>query len=73
MTQRDFARLLGKSTSYVYKVRHGLRPPPAADVDGWADHLRLGSNEREAFLAAAGLAHVPHVLRERLSKYLPKG
>ena len=69
LSQKDFARHVGRSYSFVNKVACGHRAP-SDDYERWADALDLHGTEREAFLDAAALATCPPRIQDLVRRLL---
>lgn len=52
--QRELSRLLGKSSTYVYKVESGVRRIDLIELIAWLKHLEVPVGEFiESFVAAS--------------------
>jgi transcriptional regulator with XRE-family HTH domain len=60
------AKQLGLSPSTLSRLRNGLRPPAADEIDGWARRLGLAGDERSAFIDAGLIDAAPAAVRDRL-------
>lgn len=68
---RAWARSVGISSSFAYKLRSGLRVPPAGKIEKMATALDLTGADRTAFIDAAIWASVPdHARTWLLAKVL---
>lgn len=60
---RSWARTVGISSSFAYKLRAGLRVPPGPKIEKMAAALELTGAERAAFIDSATWAAVPEHAR----------
>lgn len=63
-TLTAFAAKVGVTPTLVSFIVYGKRTPTPDAMARWADVLGLAGGERQAFMAAAALEHVPDPLRE---------
>ncbi|MBA3707207.1 MAG: hypothetical protein H0W83_00130 [Planctomycetes bacterium] len=56
---REFSRRAGSNPALVSRVIRGLRHPPLASLDRWADAFSLSGSERSDFIEQGRLAVCP--------------
>ncbi len=65
LSQNEFARKVGTSSSNIAQVIHGKRAPPLEKSTQWMDVLQIGAKDRERFTELAHLAHCSPYIVER--------
>jgi len=63
MSQRDFARLVGRTGVFISLVIRGRRRVPLKDLDAWLSTLDLTTSKRQHLRVQALLTHCPEEIR----------
>lgn len=67
LSQSAFAKAAGCPSAWVNLIIRGQRTPPLDRLDAWANILKIPPASRADFEYAAGLAHCPPSILDRLN------
>lgn len=67
LSQRQFARLIGRSQTSVSRILRGKRRAPMRSLSRWIKVLDLSATDAASLQLSAGMTHVPQVVRDYIT------